>query len=936
MELFHNFILGVMYSLQIKSLYLKFSKLLLLILTMLSLPNLYAQTVSISGKVTDKSNNEPLIGANVLVVGTTNGASTDIDGHFEIKGLLTGKFNLRFSYISYQTLVVQDVEVKAGTTTVVNASLAPTTTELEEVVITAEALKSTEASILKIQKNSDNIVDGISSELISKNNSSNGTDVLKRMTGINISEGKYAFIRGIGDRYNNTLLNGSTLPSTDPEKKSFSYDLFPASLIENVVTAKTFTPDEPADFAGGLVQINTIEFPSNFVFDFTTSATYNTNTTGKSFTTYSGGATDYLGFDDGTRDIPSIITGTKVTRGNYTDAELTAISSSFKNNWSTHSINAPFNGSFKLDIGNKYGFNNNSILGFVGSLTYSNSGTTKNLEKRFYDFSGARYSYTGNSYNRNINWGGLLNVSYKFANTNKISLKNIYNQDADDITSFFSGDYRYAEQYREVTSLNYVSRSLLSNQVIGEHAFDLFKGLNLNWNLSFSQSRRDEPDARRYVYKRNLDEPVSTPLVFLLDPSVDTRYFGNLTDKNFDGNVDFNFKLFENPELPKFKLGFAYNKKDRNFNARSFGFRNAGGSHDPNLFYEPVDSIFLPENIANKVLQVQEITKQSDSYLSNQYVRAGYLMFDITFFSKLKLVTGARYENSTQNLNTIDLRGEPLSVETTYNDVLPSFNLTYNLSDRINLRGAYSITLARPQFRELAPFSYFDFINNTLVQGNPDLKRTLIHNYDFRFELYPGAGELVALSFFYKRFSAPIEETLQASANEPIRSFANADNATNYGLEVEIRKSLAFVSPVFENVSFVGNASIINSKVEISDNHYQQSERALQGQAPYIFNLGLYYDNLDLGFDAGVTYNKVGERIASVGSKQLGNILERPVDLVDFSISKNILSNFTLKFALKDLINQDRNFVQQAPGGDRLVGLERTGRNISFSIKYKL
>ena len=935
MKFFVNFILGVMFFLN--CLFTKkFSKILLLAFILVSFTGLQAQTGSISGKVTDKSNNDPLIGANVLVIGTSTGASTDIDGHFEIKGLQEGKYKLRFSYISYRTIVVEDIEVKAAKSTIINVSLAPSASQLEDVVITAEALKSTEASILKIQKNSDNIVDGVSAELISKNNSSNGTDVLKRMTGINISEGKYAFIRGIGDRYNNTLLNGSTLPSTDPEKKSFSYDLFPASLIENVVTAKTFTPDEPADFAGGLVQINTIEFPSNFILDFTTSGTYNTNTTGKSFTTYDGGKTDYLGFDDGTRDMPSTITGEKVARGNYSNQELTDISSSFKNNWATHSVNAPFNGSFKLDVGNKYEFSNNSILGFVGSLTYSNSGNTKNLGKSFYDFSGARYSYNGTSYNRTINWGGLLNVSYKFSNTNKISFKNVYNQDADDITSFFSGDYRYAEQYREVTSLNYVSRSLLSNQLLGEHSFNIFSGLNLNWNLSFSQSRRNEPDARRYVYKRNLDEPVTTPLIFLADPSVDTRYFGNLTDKNFNGDIGFTLKLFDNPELPKLKFGYAYNKKDRNFNARSFGFRNTGTNRDPNFFYQPVDSIFQTENLINNILQIQEITKQSDSYTSNQFVRAGYLMFDATILGKLRVVAGARLENSTQNLNTIDLRGEPLSVESTYNDILPSFNLTYNVNEIINLRTAYSITLARPQFRELAPFSYFDFIDNTLVQGNPDLTRTLIRNYDFRFELYPGAGELFAVSFFYKRFSAPIEETLQASANEPIRSFANADKATNYGVELEVRKSLAFVGSFLENLSFIGNASFIHSKVEIGDNNYQQSERALQGQAPYIFNMGLYYDNLELGLDAAITYNKVGERIANVGTKQLGNILERPVDLVDFSISKNIFSNINLKFAVKDIINQDKKLIQQAPGGDKLVGLERTGRNFSFAIKYKL
>ena len=556
---------------------MKFNVWIIFMITMNSF-SLFAQTGSISGKITDASNNEVLIGANVLVVGTTTGASSDIDGIYSIRGLAPGKYQLKISYISYQTIIVNNVEVKENQDNQINVPLHPSSAELQEVVITAEALTNSEVSVLKIQQKSDGIVDGVSAELIKKNNSSDGTDVLKRMTGITISEGKYAYVRGVGDRYNNTLLNGASLPSTDPEKKSFSYDLFPASLIENVITAKTFTPDKPADFAGGLVQINTIEFPSKFIFDFSTSGTYNTNTTGKSFITYIGGSKDYLGYDDGTREMPSTINSTKVARGNYSDSALTAITTSFKNDWNTHSVNAPLNGSFKLDIGNKYEFGDNNVFGFIGSINYSNSGSTKNLEKSFYDFGNvARYSYNAESYTRNVNWNGLLNFSYKFSNTNKISFKNLYNQNADDITSFFSGDYRYAEQYREVTALNYISRSLSSDQLIGEHAFNIFSGINFNWNLSFSQSKRNEPDARRYVYKRNLDEPTSTSLIFLLDPSISTRYYGDLIDKNLDGSFDFTIRLFDNPELPKFKFGYAYNKKNRDFDARSFGFRNVCG-----------------------------------------------------------------------------------------------------------------------------------------------------------------------------------------------------------------------------------------------------------------------------------------------------------------------------------------------------------------------
>ncbi|HVO76203.1 MAG TPA: TonB-dependent receptor [Ignavibacteriaceae bacterium] len=895
------------------------------------------QSGSISGKITDKSNNEALIGANVLIVNTTNGTASDIDGFYTIKNLTPGSYSLKISYISYKTITVEDILVKAGEDTKINVSMEPASAELDEIVVTAEALKSTESSVLKIEKNSLNIVDGVSAELIRKNNSSDGTDVLKRMTGVTMSEGKYAYIRGVGDRYNNTLLNGANLPSTDPEKKSFSYDLIPASLIENLITSKTFTPDKPADFSGGLVEINTIEFPSKFLFEVSTSGSFNSKTTNKSFLGYSGGKTDYLGIDDGTRDMPSIITGTKLVRGPYTDAELTSVTKTFRNNWQTKSKNAPFNGAFNINIGNKYGISDD-VFGFIGSLSYSNSDETKELNKNFFDFSGARYVYNGSTYTNSINWSGLLNLSYKFANSNKISFKNIYKQNADDVTTSYVGDYRYAEQYREITSLDYVSRSLFSDQLLGEHQLDVFKGLNINWDLSYSRSKRNEPDARRYVYARAIDDP-SQPLSFLLDPSEDTRYFGDLTDNSYNGNLDFSFKFFENPQLPKVKIGYAYNKKDRIFDARTFGFRNVPGGNAQSeraVLLMPIEQIFQPENITNQFIQVQEITKLSDSYSSNQIVNAAYLMFESTVFEKLRMVAGARLENSNQELSTFDLRGQPVHVKNNYNDLLPGINLIYSFNDNINVRGAFSTTLARPEFRELAPFSYFDFIANELVQGNPQLKRSLIYNYDLRFELYPGAGELFALSLFYKNFKNPIEQTLQASANEPIRSFANADNANNYGVELEIRQSLASLSDYFKGLSFVGNASFIHSRVRFNNLAFQQSARALQGQAPYIFNLGLYYDNYDIGLNTSVTYNKFGQRISTVGSVQLGNIVEPPVDLIDFSISKILLNNFSLKLTLRDLLNQDKLLIQQAPGSDKVSQREITGRNISLELKYQL
>ncbi len=902
-------------------------------------PEIYSQGAGVlTGKIIDKTTGEELIGANVLLTGTTTGASSDIDGLFRINNIPEGVFSIKVSYVSYQTLIIENIEIKNGKETVVNISLEQTSTELQEVVVTAEAIKSTETSIIKTMKNSGNIVEGISAELIKKNNSSTGADVLKRMTGVTISEGKYVYIRGVGDRYNNTLLNGANVPGTDPEKKSFSYDLFPASLIENVITSKTFTPDKPADFSGGLVQINTVEFPPAFFIDVNTSTSFNSVTSGKEFLTYHGGGKDFLGTDDGTRSLPSTITEQKVVRGNYSDAALTDITASFKNNWNTSTSPAPVNGSFKLNLGDKVA-NGEGMFGYIGSLSYSNLAEQRDFEQNSYTFEGPRYMYNGSGYSHSVVWGGLLNLSYKFGPADKLSLKNIYNRNSDDETVFYSGEYSGASQYREVTNLRFVSRSLLSNQLIGEHQFGFLYGTGLEWNINYARSDRNEPDARRYVYARDINE-TSDPMRFQLDQSLATRFYGDLLDQSYSANTALNIKLFPDPELPKLKTGFTIERKTREFDARTFGFRNAPGGdfiREDSILQLSVENIFTEENINGTFAEVLEITKPSDSYSSEQDIYAGFLMFDVNLLADLRISAGIRYENSTQKLHSFSQTGAALNINDNYKDLLPAVNIKYIINDLMNLRFAYSRTLARPEFRELAPFSYFDFIANELVTGNENLKRATVQNFDIRYELFPGTGELAALSLFYKKFNQPIEQILIASSSfEPIRSYENGETANNYGIELEVRKSLSFISSLADGFSFVGNASYIKSEINVSANNgFQEAVRPMQGQPEYILNLGLYYDNFDLGFESSVVFNKVGLKIAKVGYAGLGDVVELPRDQIDLSFSQRVFSNFNIKLGIKDLLDQDTRFIQRTPDGDKTSELQRTGRTFLAGLSYQ-
>ncbi|MEW6652660.1 MAG: TonB-dependent receptor [Bacteroidota bacterium] len=911
---------------------------LLIILLSFSFNTAAQQKGSISGKITDKTNNEELIGASVLIAGTTTGSSTDLDGTFSLRGLESGNYQLRVSYISYQTTVINNVVVKAGQNTIVNIQIEPSTTELNEVVVSAEALKATEASVLNIQRYSLNIVDGQSAELIGKNNSSDGADVLKRMTGVTISDGKYAYIRGVGDRYNNTLLNGSNLPSTDPEKRTFAYDLFPASLMENVLTSKTFIPDKPADFTGGLVEINTIEFPSKFIFDLSLSTAYNSNTTFKSFNSYQGGSKDFLGIDDGTRKLPSTINVDKVSKSVYSSEQLQTIGLSFKDNWQIKRLNAPINSSFRINIGNQTEFEE-SKLGYIGSLTYSNSVENKELNQASYTFEGPRFEYSGNNNTRNVNWGALFNVSYKIGKDHKFSFKNVYNNTSDDETTTYEGVYNNTQQIRRVTAQRFVSRSLQSHQLMGEHHFDLLRSSRVDWNINYAASERNEPDARRYIYARGIEE-TDQPFKFLLDQSITTRYFGSLDDKSYGGNFNIKINPFDNAAFPSLKLGFTFDKKERGFTARIFGFRNIPGGNfleEEKILVQSVDKIFAPANINPTFIEVIEITQPSDSYKSNQTISAGYAMTDFQPVKSLKIIAGFRFENSKQNLFSKTRTGEAVEVRSNYNDLFPSLNITWEAAESINFRLAYSRTTARPEFREIAPFTYFDFVQNELVIGNTNLKRSLITNYDVRLEYYPAPKELLAVSAYYKKFSDPIEQVLLSSSSfEPLRSYDNAKKANNFGIEFEARKSLEFVSTSLSDFSFIGNFALINSKIELEDTGFQVSERPLQGQADFILNAGFYYEGFDNGYTASIIYNKVGQKIAKVGFANLGDVIEKPRDQIDLSFSKKIFDFLNLKLVVKDLLAQDYKFIQKTPNGDKVSELSKKGQTISVSLSYKL
>lgn len=893
----------------------------------------------VTGTITDKNTREPLIGANVVLEGTTLGASADINGNFRIANVPAKMYRLKASFISYNSLIIEKVDVQPGKETNLAVVLTPAEQIMKEVVITADAARNSDAGVLKVQRSSVNLVDGISSEAIKKNNSSDGADVLKVMPGVTISEGKYAYIRGISDRYNNTLFNGAPVAGSDPEKKSFSYDIIPAGLIENVITSKTFSPDKPADFSGGLVQIKTVEFPARFIFDLSTVSGYTPGTTGADYIGYNGGKKDFLGIDDGSRALPSVVPSAKVTAGNFSTSQLQQIGLSFANNWQTRTRNAPLNSGLRLGIGDRITYDDGYfVLGYVGSLSYSNSFSVNTTNKETYTFEGLRYKYNGGSYSNSVLWGAMANLSLRINGVNKISFKNTANTTSDDETVVYTGDYTAYQQYRENTALRFVSRKLYATTLSGEHELDMLHGAKLEWNLSRSISNRNEPDARRYVYSKDLLEQ-DQPMRLLLDQSLTTRFFGSLDDKNNSAALDFTSKFSDNPFVPVLKTGLAFDVKNRDFSARSFGFRNMPGGnfiHEDSVMMMSIDKIFAPENISHNFIEVSEITKPSDSYVSKGTTSSGYVMAESDLPYGIKISAGVRYEKSVQTLDTKTQTGEALALNITNADLLPGVNVIAPLNESMNLRAAYSKTLARPEFREIAPYSYFDFVTSELVIGNADLKRTLVSNYDFRYEYYPSGGELLSATVFYKEFNNPIEQVLIASSSlEPIRSYRNADKATSYGLELEGRKKLDFISDILSGFAVTANYSLLSSEIKLAGGGFQAGTRPLQGQAKYIVNTGLFYENELLGLNASLTYNRIGEKLAKVGYAGIGDVTELPRDQVDISVTKKLYMGFSLKLTVRDLLAQDQQFEQETAFGKKITERNFRDRGISATLSYQ-
>lgn len=939
------------------------SLILLCVVNFLSLSN--EAFLSFSGKVFDAETNEPLAGATVQIIELAKGTFTDSKGRFRIANLKPSKYSLKVSYIGYQTKVLNEIDLSKENE--VTLFLYPEIKSTKEVTVEATRVVDNEAAMLTLKKNSANLVDGISISEMKRLPDKSLSSALKRVSGVTMLN-DFIYVRGVGERYNNATLNGVILPSTEADKRAFSFDLFPGDFVENVSLVKSFTPDLPGTFAGGLVQLNTVDFPSTKTLKISIGTNSNSLTSFRkdAFVSYEGGKMDWLGIDDGARSLPS---GFPKNRREFNELlnsannpfdttnavqrfEESARSLSNKTlKTKTKTVTPLDNKNINLQYSNTFEFGD-YLLGLTANGLYSAENSINSITRNtFLSNFDTLYKTTGGKSLFTVNTGGLINLSLKTPDQQIFSLKtSIVNNSDDEILKLDGADLGYQFLELKSISMHYTQKTLYNVALQGNNLI-LPVNLKIDWNIGYSKLNRSEPDYRRFRFSRQLSDlgyDPNTPFILELLPNQQGdgtragRFFANLNEEN----MIFNLNLERNFGTLRVKSGAYFERKLRSFSARSLTITMSPYLRDEIYSmlsdYNNLDKLLSPDNfVFEDGLRIGEDSKLSDSYNASENLLAGYLMFDYRFdliSLPFRIIAGLRVEKDLLNLNSHNINDEPVNIDYPTLDFLPALNIIAMPDKNSNIRFSASKTLSRPSFREFAPFAFYDYYEMALVQGYPNLKRASVTNLDLRYEYYPNFNELYSLGIFYKAFENAIEETIYPQQSELTRTYANANGlARNLGIEFELRKGLGFIWSGFDNLSILANLAIISSSVEVNQGGAgTEDKRPMCGQSPYTVNLGLFYQNVNTGTSFTLTYNTYGRRIvrvSQVGVYQTNDphVYEIPQNYLDALISQKI-GTLEFKLSVKNILNAQTIYRQN----NRDWSIIKYGTTFSFTMSYNI
>jgi outer membrane receptor protein involved in Fe transport len=902
-----------------------------------------SQTGKISGLVLNVTSGDPLIKAGVEVIGQGIRTETGTDGDYTIT-LPPGTYSVKVSREGFVERTVEKVGVKAGETTELNAVLQPVGAG-EQVTVTAGASNDA-AAIIEDRKAATTISETISAVEISKDTASSAAGILARAPGVSLVK-EFVYVRGLGERYSNTSLNNSILPTTEPDRKVVPMDLIPSNLLQNVRILKTFTPDQPGEFSGGLVKLDTVELPRAASLSLSYSLGFNSQTVGEDFLNYPGGGLrDFFGFGRRHRALPGgvpqnervlreVIVGGQVILPGLTPAELQALGRSFENIWNPRAASARPDNGWSISGGDSFG-----KFGVVGALSFKNELNTRDEIKNFYQISGedqitpsSTYDYTSSRTTARL--GGAFNLTYELSKNNKFFFKNFLTNQGIDETRIFEGFNQDRGTTLRNTRLRYIQERIYSGQLSGDHILSWAGDTIFTWRYTYSRATLDEPDLREVLYEFS---PVANDFIYFNQTQSLFRLFNKMRENLREPAFDLSKFFFLGSKALNIKAGASYINRDRVFDSRRFRFvpRDLQGVDTT----QSPEQLLVPINISpDRGFELREETRTTDHYDALHNITAGYLMGDLSF-GKWRFIGGARVERSIQRVQTFEpYRPEfqPVFANLADTDWLPSIGIAYNfLNQTMSLRGGFSRTLARPQFRELSPFEFTDVTGGRSSVGNPDLKRTLIANYDVRYEWFLTPTDLVALSVFHKDLDDPIEIVVQAQTTL-ITSYRNADKARNTGLEIEFRKNIGDWWERFKNLSVNMNYTFVRSRVKIGEQNRSlltRTERPLVGQAENIFNLVLDYGLPSIAAEARALFNYTGERISDVGSLGLPDIIEHGYPNLDLLFAKHLGSEnrWRVEFSVENLLDRQVDYRLD----NQAFNVYRYGRKYEFKVSYKI
>lgn len=947
----------------------------------------FAQNGKISGKVFDDATGETLVGVTVVIKGTINGTITDFDGNFTFD-VAPGSYQVQVSYISYQTLLLENVVVKANeTTTFGNLRMKESTLELGEVTVTAKAIRTTESALQSIKRKSAVMMDGISAAKMKLIGDGTAVEAAKRVTGVSIEGGKYVYVRGLGDRYSKTTLHGIDIPGLDPDKNSLQMDIFPTNLISNIIISKNFTADMPADFTGGLVNIETKDIPEEKIRSVSFGIGYNPDMHFQSdYLSYEGGSTDFLGFDDGTRKLPEGASKSRIPTpiSGHSSQETSDFIKSFNPNLAAQRKTSLLDYSASFTLGNQIALNNDSEaesdrkLGYIFSISYkSGYNYYSDVEYGEYQRSNASDEYemryatkqTGDIGERSTLVGLLGGLSYINGNS-KLKLTAMHLQNAESRAGIFNIDndgQAVGQSGYLATShnLEYNQRSLTNLLLNGNHKLGE-NGWELDWKISPTLSLSNDPDIRKTAFTLENTGPTFSAGA----GGNPARIWRSLDEMNLGSKADITKKYKFRETDAKLKFGISHTFKLRNyeilfFDAQFFGSQPKWDSADPSLVLRsenlyPQSSIYYQSGNSNP---------SPNTYSSNVHNTAAYISNEIELLPKLKTILGVRIENYIQRHTGRDQtyasgdhrNGRNLDNEKVLEsiDFFPSVNLVYALTEKQNIRTSYSRTIARPSFKELSFAQILDPISNRIFNGSlftysdwaGDLTETRIDNLDLRWEMFLEGGQSYSVSAFMKRFNNPIElvripEQQTSTEYQP----RNVGDGLLYGLELEFRKNLNFISPALKPFNVNANFTYVESKIEMTDTEFNsrkgyqkvgeevKNSRQMAGQSPYVINAGLTYGNQTYGIDAGLFYNVKGSTLQIVGAGLFPDIYNKSFHSLNFSLNKKFgqSKNTSIDLKVANLLNSKNEIVYKSyQAADQIYETRNQGTTFSLGFSHK-